>query len=430
MAGEFMKVAVIGTGIAGNVAAWHLNKHHEITVYEANDYIGGHTHTHRVQVGEGEINVDSGFIVFNEKTYPHFISLLDELGVEKQKTDMSFSFHSEATGFEYCGSSLNTLFAQRRNLLKPAFYRLLADILRFNREATALLGVEDTSTTLGEYLRDNNFGSDFIRHFIVPMGAAIWSTDLARMLDFPATFFIRFFHNHGLLSVNDRPQWYVIKNGSRQYVEKLVAPFRNNIRLSSPVTGVRRMADGVSVQSGGQWQQFDAVFFACHSDQALAMLEDPSDLERSILGAFPYQKNSAVLHTGRTMLPDRRRAWASWNYRLPLTDPGKATVTYYMNRLQSLSCDQTLCVTLNNDQAVADENVIAAMEYEHPLFTREGILAQQRQGELNGSNRAFFCGAYWRYGFHEDGVVSALAAIEHFKQWEQAGGHLSLQRVG
>lgn len=289
-----MKIAIIGSGIAGNVAAWHLNREHDITVYEANGYIGGHTHTHTVTLAEQQLQVDSGFIVFNGKTYPHFIDLLDELGVEKQKTDMSFSLHCEKTGFEYCGSNLDTLFAQRRNLLNPRFYRLLADILRFNRQAVELLAVDDCAMTLGEYLAKNRFGSAFIRHYILPMGAAIWSTDVEQMLEFPASFFVRFFHNHGLLNIQDRPQWYVIKGGSSAYVEKLTAPYKDRIQLSTPVTAVRRFADRVEVQANGNWHSYQAVFFACHSDQTLAMLEDATELEKNILKAFPYQRNSAL----------------------------------------------------------------------------------------------------------------------------------------
>ena len=425
-----MKIAVIGTGIAGNVAAWHLCRDHDITVYEANDYIGGHTHTHSLTLDGRDLKVDSGFIVFNERTYPHFIDLLKTLGVEKQATDMSFSMHCERTGLEYCGSTLNSLFAQRRNLLSPGFYRMVADILRFNRDASAYLASGDTTMTLGEYLREGRYGDRFVHHFVVPMGAAIWSTEPESMLEFPASFFIRFFDNHGLLTVHDRPQWYVIKGGSNSYVEALTAPYRDRIRLSTPVTAVRRFADRVEVESSGQVESYNAVFFACHSDQALAMLKDASTLERDVLGAFPYQKNTALLHTGDGMLPDRRRAWASWNYRLPRNGSAKPTVTYYMNRLQSLDTATPVCVTLNNDAAVPEESILAAMTYDHPLFTEAGVNAQGRQGEVNGSNRAFFCGAYWRYGFHEDGVYSALTALEHFRAWEQSHGYLPLLRAG
>ncbi|HLS98673.1 MAG: FAD-dependent oxidoreductase [Porticoccaceae bacterium] len=425
-----MKIAVIGTGIAGNVAAWHLSRDHDITVYEANDYVGGHTHTHRVEVEGRVLDVDSGFIVFNDRTYPNFIRLLDELGVDRQKTEMSFSMHAEATGFEYSGSNLDTLFAQRRNLLNPAFYRLLADILRFNREAQGLLASDDSALTLGEFLRDGRYGEGFTRHYILPMGAAIWSTSLDLMLDFPATFFARFFHNHGLLSINDRPQWYVVKGGSRAYVEAMTRRYRERIRLSSPVTRVRRFADRVEVEANGQLDTYQAVFFACHSDQALAMIDDATALEKAVLGAFPYQRNSALLHSGTELLPDRPRAWASWNYRLPRDDAGKATLTYYMNRLQSLPCREHLCVTLNNDAAVPADKVIAAMSYDHPLFTRASVAAQARQVEINGLRRSFFCGAYWRNGFHEDGVVSALNALDHFRLWEESIGYLPLHRTG
>ncbi len=428
-----MKIAIIGTGIAGNVVAWHLAPHHDITVYEAGDYVGGHTHTHRLQIAGRPVSVDSGFIVFNDRTYPNFIRLLDELGVQRRKTEMSFSVHCEATGFEYCGSSLNTLFAQRRNLLNPSFHRLLADILRFNRRARELLLLEDTSLTLGEYLRDEGYGEGFVHRYILPMGAAIWSTDLEQMLDFPAAFFVRFFHNHGLLTLNDRPQWFVVEGGSRTYVDAMLRRYRDRVRLSCPVTSVRRHADRVEVLANGLSDSYEAVFLACHSDQALAMLDDASTLEQQVLGAIPYQKNSALLHTGSNLLPDRPRAWASWNYRLPASrlpgKGGKASLTYYMNRLQSLDCPEHLCVTLNNDAAVPDDKVLAEMTYEHPLFTRAGVAAQARQFELNGLRRSFFCGAYWRNGFHEDGVASALNALEHFKAWEESIGHLPFRRA-
>lgn len=427
-----MKIAIIGTGIAGNVAAHRLHPEHEISVYEANDYIGGHSHTHQVTVAGESFAVDSGFIVFNDRTYPHFSALLGELGVASRPAEMSFSVHCEATGFEYAGTNLNTLLARRRNLLNGDFYRLMRDILRFNRRAPALLDSGEETVTLGDYLRDEGYSQAFLRYYILPMGAAIWSTDMERMLDFPAAFFVRFFSNHGLLALKDRPRWYTVDGGSRRYVDKLVAPHRERIRLSSPVTRVRRFGDGVHVTSNGETEVHDAVFFACHSDQALAILgQDATPEEKAVLGAIPYQRNTAVLHTGDDRLPRSPRAWASWNYRLSARGDQRPAVTYYMNRLQSLPAPRPLCVTLNSDDCIPDREVLATMTYEHPLFTRRGVAAQLRQAEINGPRRSFFCGAWWRNGFHEDGVVSALDALEHFRQWhKQYEQQLSVRRAG
>lgn len=425
-----MKIAIIGTGIAGNVVARRLHRDHDITVFEANDYVGGHTHTHRIERHGRVFNVDSGFIVFNDRTYPRFTALLRELGVAAQPTEMSFSVHCERTGFEYCGSNLNGLFAQRRNLVNPRFHGLIRDILRFNRESRRLLDGVEESITLGEYLRDGGYGRYFIDRYLLPMGAAIWSTDVAEMLAFPARFFVRFFDNHGLLDTAGRPNWFVVPGGSRTYVDALIAPFRERIRLATPVTRVRRYPDRVELESSAGPEKFDAVVFACHSDQALALLDDADVAEKSVLGAIPYQRNSAVLHVGEDRLPRRRRAWSSWNFRLSADDAVRPAVTYYMNRLQSLDSDEAFCVTLNSDHRVPPHRVLAAMTYDHPLFTLAGVAAQGRQAEINGVNRSFFCGAYWRNGFHEDGVVSALDAVEHFRQWEERHEHLAVRRAG
>ena len=426
-----MKIAIIGSGIAGNTVAWKLQHHHEVTVFEAGGHVGGHTHTHELEVEGRAVKVDSGFIVFNEKTYPNFIHMLAQLGVEKQKTEMSFSVHCEATGFEYAGSNLNSLFAQRSNFFKPGFYRLIQDILRFNRQAPTLLADGSDSITLGEYLRDEKYSANFCRYYILPMGAAIWSQDVDAMLDFPARFFVRFFHNHGLLSINDRPQWYVVKGGSKTYVEKIYRDFSGRVYLNTPVTAVRRHQQGVDVVSRRGCERFDALFFACHADQALALLEDASPVENQILAALPYRKNSALLHFGNAYLPRRKLAISSWNYRLSAASSETATVTYDMNRLQSLPVSKDICVTLNATAArVADSDIVAEMTYEHPLFSLEGIAAQHRHAEINGSRRTFYCGAYWRNGFHEDGVVSALKAIEDFNLWEQQYENLPVYGTG
>ncbi len=424
-----MKIAVIGTGIAGNVAAWHLHRQHDITVFEAADHIGGHSHTHTIDDSGRLLAIDTGFIVFNDWTYPNFIALLDELGVESQASDMSFGVKCEQTGLEYKGSSLNTLFAQRRNLLRPSFHRMLHDIVRFNREARTLLEHEDDSLTLGDYLCANGYSPAFTDYYIVPMGAAIWSAAPGRMLAFPARYFVRFFANHGLLNIKNRPQWRVVSGGSRCYVDKLTAAFRDRIRLNTPVTGITRHAAHVEVCSNRNGaEKFDRVFIACHSDQALAMLRDASPQEREILGAIPYQRNEVVLHTDTSLLPRRRRAWSAWNYhRLAGDNPGVA-VTYNMNLLQSLETNRTFLVTLNNTAAIDPSRVIRRLSYDHPVYTPAGIAAQRRQGEINGVNLTYYCGAYWRYGFHEDGVVSALNALDHFRG-KDGDAQLSLPRA-
>ncbi len=412
-----MKIAVIGTGIAGNVAARELCREHEITVFEAADHVGGHTHTHSVDDNGRPLAIDTGFIVFNDWTYPNFIALLDELGVSSQPGEMSFGVKCERTGLEYKGHTLNTLFAQRRNLLRPSFHRMLRDIMRFNREARSLLEASDDSLTLGDYLRDNRYSTAFTDYYIIPMGAAIWSAEPRRMLSFPASCFVRFFANHGLLNIKNRPQWRVIRGGSSSYVDKLTAPFRQQIRLNTAVTGITRRTTHVEVCSASNaTERFDRVFIACHSDQALAMLTDATPQEREVLGAIPYQQNDVVLHTDTSLLPRRRLAWSAWNYHRLAGDNAAVAVTYNMNLLQGLSTRQTYLVTLNNSAAIDPDKIIKRLSYDHPVFTQDGIAAQQRQGEINGIKHSYFCGAYWRYGFHEDGVVSALNALAHFRE--------------
>lgn len=416
-----MKIAIIGSGIAGNTVAWHLHRQHDITVFEAGSYIGGHTHTHDIEHEGRHYAVDTGFIVFNDRTYPNFIEMLDALGVASRPSSMSFSVRCETSGLEYNGTTLNTLFAQRRNLLRPSFYRMIRDILRFNREAPALLA-SGREIRLGDYLETQGYGREFIDRYIVPMGAAIWSTAPQRMLDFPARFFVRFFHNHGMLSVDDRPQWRVIEGGSARYVEALTREFRERIRLDAPIARVRRSADAVYLTPQDRAEErFDWVFFACHSDQALAMLGDGATAqERSILGAIPYQENSVVLHSDSRLMPRRRLAWAAWNYHLPAAAGERVAVTYNMNILQGLQSREPLLVTLNHVDGIDPGKTIKRLAYHHPLYTAAGAAAQQRHHEISGINRSAYCGAYWRNGFHEDGVVSALAALRHF---EAANGH-------
>ena len=414
-----MKIAIVGSGIAGNVVADRLHRQHEITLFESGSHVGGHTHTHAIELDGERQEIDTGFIVYNERTYPNFIALLEKLGVATQPSSMSFSVRNERTGLEYNGTTLNTLFAQRRNLFRPSFHRMIRDILRFNREAPALLAGE-SAIALGEYLADHGYSSVFRDDYLVPMGAAIWSTDPARVLAFPARYFIRFFHNHGMLSIDDRPQWRTIAGGSARYVEKLCAPFRDRIRLDTPVEWVKRTSAGVTLKARGCVpERFDHVFLGCHSDQALRLLSDATPLEREVLGAIPYQMNEVVLHTDTRLLPRSRRAWAAWNYHVLDDTAAPVALTYNMNILQNLAARETYCVTLNRTHQIDTRRILKRLVYAHPLFTPAGVAAQQRQSAVNGVNRTWFCGAYWRFGFHEDGVVSALDALRHFEE----GGH-------
>jgi predicted NAD/FAD-binding protein len=412
-----MKIAIIGAGIAGNVAASRLHGSHEITVFEAASHVGGHSHTHDIEVAGRRVAVDTGFIVYNERTYPRFTALLASLGVATQPSRMSFSVRDEATELEYNGTSLNALFAQRRNLLRPSFVGMVRDILRFNREAPRLLAQAGPELSLGRYLHEGRYGRAFRQQYILPMGAAIWSAEPASMLAFPARFFVRFLHNHGMLSVDDRPVWRTVTGGSARYVERLTAPFRQRIRVASPVESVRRLPGAVVVKPRGQEaERFDVVFLACHSDQALRLLADPSVAEREVLGAIPYQRNEAVLHTDCRLLPRRRLAHAAWNYHVLPGEQRPVALTYHMNILQQLDLPVPLLVTLNRTDTIDPAQVLGRMNYDHPVFTLASVAAQARHRELNGARGTYFCGAWWRNGFHEDGVVSAEAAVAHFEQ--------------
>ena len=412
-----MRLAIVGTGIAGLAAAHRLHPSHDITVFEAGDHIGGHTHTHNIELGGRNCAIDTGFIVFNDWTYPNFIALMNELGVESQTSSMSFSVRCEKTGLEYNGTTLNTLFAQRRNLFSPSFHRMIRDILRFNREAPGFLETGDDHTRLGDYLTANRYRQEFQEHYIIPMGAAIWSAAPGDMLDFPARYFIRFFHNHGMLSVDDRPQWRVIRGGSRSYVEPLTAPFRERIHLNTPVVRIVRDEQGVTVQTAtGNESRFDAVVLACHSDQALAMLDKPTHVEREILGAIPYQENETILHTDASVLPRAKRAWAAWNYHIPLEARDRVAVTYDMNILQGLEAPETFCVSLNYRDRIDPDRILKRLTYHHPAYTPAGIAAQARHAEISGVNRTYYAGAYWGFGFHEDGVKSGLRVVEQIER--------------
>ena len=412
-----MKIAIIGSGISGLTCAYILNRKHDITIFEKNDYIGGHTHTHEIEYSGRKWNIDSGFIVYNERTYPNFINILDRLGVERQLTRMGFSVKSEKNDLEYAGHSLNGLFAQRSNLFRPSFIRMLRSMWRFNSEARSDLKGLDSETTLGEYLKSNGYPEEFIQHFIIPIGAAIWSTVPNQMMDMPAIFFIRFFENHGMLQIVDRPNWWVITGGSKRYVEKMVDGFENKIRLSSPVKNVKREGGSITVQFGAnslESENFDSVIFATHSNQSLAMLDAPTKAEIEILSAIKYQKNDALLHYDDSILPKRKNAWSSWNYLLDEDQSKAVALTYNMNILQSLKSDRTFCVSLNSGNLVDESKVIKELSYDHPLFTTSSINAQSRKHEISGKNNTYYCGAYWRNGFHEDGVMSALDVCKDF----------------
>ena len=411
-----MKLAIIGSGISGLTVGHLLNRKHDISIFEANDYIGGHTHTHKLNIRNRDYLIDTGFIVYNERTYPSFIKLLDQLGVERQLSTMGFSVKSTSKDYEYSGESINSLFAKRSNIFRLSFLKMLYEMYKFGKEADSNgLGLNVTMT-LGEYLKEKKYSKEFIHYFITPMGAAIWSTPANKVLDMPAYFFIKFFYNHGMLEISNRPNWWVIKNGSSQYISKLIKGFEDKIYLSSPVKNVTRTGDGVELflVKNDKKLNFDAVIFATHSDQALSLLESPSDLEEEILKSFPYQKNEVLLHTDDTVLPKRKLAWASWNYQLDADQSAPVVLTYNMNILQSIQSDQTFCVTLNDHDSVDQSKVIKKLSYDHPLFTVDAIAAQKRKQEISGINNTYYCGAYWRNGFHEDGVVSALDVCKQF----------------
>jgi predicted NAD/FAD-binding protein len=417
-----VKIAVIGSGISGLASAYYLSKAHEVSVFEADRRIGGHTATVDVKLGTRRYAIDTGFIVFNDWTYPNFIALMEELGVSSKPTSMGFSVHDEASGLEYSGSSIDTLFAQRSNLLSWSFITMVRDILRFNKEAIADLeaGRLPQEETLGSYLDRRGYSEAFKRQYLIAMGSAIWSADCGTIMEFPVSFFVRFFKNHGLLSVKNRPQWRVIEGGSREYLRPLCQPFEERIYTGSPVESITRQTGrGVTLTlAGGETRHFDQVVIATHSDQALRMLGDASEEERQVLGALPYQSNDVVLHTDTRLLPGNRKTWSSWNYRLGVDDR-RAVVTYNMNILQGIEAPETFCVTLNQTEAINPHKILGRFTYDHPVFSLEGMAAQERWGEINGVRDTWFCGAYWRNGFHEDGVASALRVAEALNERAQ-----------
>ncbi|RKR78987.1 NAD(P)/FAD-dependent oxidoreductase [Marinobacter nauticus] len=414
---ERQRIAVIGAGVSGLTAAWLLADKHDVHLFEAGDYAGGHTNTEQVEAGGRTWPVNTGFIVFNDWTYPNFIKLMDRLGVASEVSNMSFSVDCHASGLQYNGTSLNTLFAQRRNLFNLNFLKMIREILRFNKETRADLaaGTIPDGVTLGEYLNRNGYSRYFRNYYIVPMGAAIWSAPEIVLEQFPIRFFLQFFNNHGMLSVDDRPTWRVISGGSATYVNRMMDKLGERTHLNSPVTSVKRDDEGVTLTANGQEHRFDQVIFGCHSDQALAMLDDATDDEKSILGAIAYQKNDVVLHTDASVLPSNRLAWAAWNYMIPEHSTQPVSVTYNMNVLQNFDdAPETFCVTLNRSRDINPEKVIKRFEYDHPVFTLDAVAAQERYDDIGNRNRTHFCGAYWFNGFHEDGVRSALRVTRAF----------------
>jgi predicted NAD/FAD-binding protein len=413
---KMKKIAIIGSGVSGLTCAYLLAKKYEVTVFEKNNYIGGHTATVDIDYNGEQHAIDTGFIVCNNKTYPNFLKLLSQIGVNHQDAEMSFSVHNVQSKMEYNGNGLNSLFAQRSNILKPKFWLLIKEILRFNKLCKALYQQDiDVNLSLGDFLTDEKFSEYFCQHYILPMGAAIWSTSLEEMKDFELKFFVRFFYNHGLLNITDRPQWHVIKGGSREYIKPLIKDFADNILLNSSITSITRHESHVIVAlENGDQHEFDEIVLACHSDQALALLGDESQQEQAILGSIPYSKNDVVLHADESVLPKRKLAWASWNYRLDFNNPKPAAVTYNMNILQGLKSDTTFCVTLNQTEQINPDKIIRKFVYHHPVFNKESMQAQQRRDEICGKNRTHFCGAYWYNGFHEDGVRSAVDVAKRF----------------
>lgn len=420
-----MKIAVIGAGISGLTAAWYLSgpqpdqRKHQVVLFESNTYAGGHTDTHQFQVEDQTITVDSGFIVFNEHNYPNFTRLLRSLNVPWRNSDMSFSAVDERSGLFYGAEGLKRLFAQKRNLLRPSFYRMLLDIKRFYEEGQQLLQEGVPEITLGQYLSDRKYSQEFIHFHIIPMACALWSAPASLIADFPLQYMLSFMNHHRMLQFSQRPQWLTVKGGSRQYVEALLKRFTGELRLDQPALEVRRQKNGALISTNLGSERFDAVIFACHSDQALALLGDPSADEQRILGAIPYQKNHVVIHTDERVMPPHRNAWASWNARIPQQSSQRCTVTYWMNLLQGFESPAPVFVTLNPDHCntghIPEEHVLAHRQYQHPVYTRDTLKAQQQRGQINGQRDTYFCGAYWGWGFHEDGVRSALDVVQQIQ---------------
>jgi len=410
------KIAIIGTGISGLTAAHLLSRKHEVTVYEANDYIGGHTHTVPVEIDNASFMIDTGFIVCNDRNYPNFLKFMDKLGVAIKPTEMSFSVRNRTLNLEYNGHNLNTLFAQRLNFLRPSFYRLVRDILRFNEASKAAIAADTVKNiTLDEFIASLGLGEKFRDNYVLPMVAAIWSCSVEQAGAFPLAFFLRFFQHHGLLDIKNRPQWYVLEGGSHAYIKPMTKPFHDRIHLNSPVQSVRRIENGVELEVAGQTRRFDQVIFACHSDQALRLLGEPSAAETSILGDMGYQSNEVILHTDASIMPKKSLAWASWNFLAGESANNEPPiVTYCMNILQGIYSTRPFLVSLNAGHKIAPDKILQTFSYDHPVYSLESVVAQNRREEICGVDRIHYCGAYWYNGFHEDGVRSALDVCQRF----------------
>jgi uncharacterized protein len=407
-----VRIAIIGSGIAGLAAARMLSRDHEVTLFEANDYLGGHTNTHLVEQDGRDYAVDTGFIVFNPVHYPLLTRMLGELGVASRPTTMSFSVHTEGTGLEYNATGLDTLFCQRRNLVSPRFWGMVRDLLRFYREAPALLDAPDPGPRLGDYLAENRYGAAFRDEHIVPMASALWSSPATQILSFPARYLVQFMANHQMLQISGRPQWRVVEGGSATYVRAMRTRWNVVERLRCPVLTVRRQFSGVDVTSAAGTERFDHVVMACHGDEALKLLADPSERERDILGAIRYQPNDTVLHTDASVLPRHPKAWAAWNVHIPRLASKGCTVSYCMNILQGLVSREPFVVTLNRTDAIDPSRIVRRMLYHHPVYDAAAVAAQKRKPEIQGLQRTWFAGAYWGWGFHEDGLRSAVEVSE------------------
>jgi predicted NAD/FAD-binding protein len=412
------KIAIIGSGISGLTCGYLLSKQHDITLFEANDYLGGHTNTEDIELAGKIYPVNTGFIVFNDWTYPNFIELMNQLGIASEDSHMSFSVRDENSGREYNGTNLNSLFAQRMNVFRPSFIRMILDILKFNKQTVLALQSNEIEEgqTLGEFVKQHGYSKYFVNHYIVPMGSAIWSASVDVMMDFPLKFFLKFFNNHGMLSVDDRPQWRVISGGSKSYIKPITARYKDNIHLNTPVKKVERLNTKVKITTQtGVIHEFDQVIFACHSDQALSLLSDATQDEHDVLSAIPFQMNDVVLHTDEKLMPKKKLAWAAWNYHIPQRHTEHAMVTYNMNMLQNFNdAPETILVTLNRNQEIDPSKIIKQYRYAHPVFTLDGMVAQSRHSDISNQNRTHYCGAYWLSGFHEDGVNSALKVCADF----------------